>query len=102
MNTNTIDQDASDAAAADTQPKRPPALAVLLPGVVARLTDEHDRATARWRGPVFRRQATAPERAFLARCGALRDPAAARWLMTRVEVRGALRRRAWPTLGGAL
>lgn len=81
---------------------RPGALAVRLPGVVEHVVEKRDRDLVRWYGCPFDRPATTAERAFLAARGALSDPSAAPRLMTRVEVRGAVRRRTWPMLGGGL
>lgn len=81
---------------------RSPALVVRLPGVVEHLVDKRDRDLARWLGCAFDRPATTAERAFLAARGALRDPSASPRLLTRVSVRGGLRRRTWPMLDGAL
>lgn len=80
----------------------PPGLAVRLPGVIEHLVERHDRDVVRWLGNGFDRPATAAERAFLAARGALRDPSASPRLQTRIDVRGGLRRRTWPTLDAAL
>lgn len=79
----------------------PPALAVRLPGVIEHLVERHDRDVSRWLGNGFNRPATAAERAFLAARGALRDPSASPRLLTRIDVRGGLRRRTWPTMDGS-
>ncbi|BCP11685.1 hypothetical protein MINTM020_37830 [Mycobacterium paraintracellulare] len=80
----------------------PPALVVRLPGVVEHLVEKRDRDRARWLGGAFDRPATTGERVFLVARGALRDPSASPRLATRVAVRGAVRRRTWPMLDGAL
>lgn len=82
--------------------RQPPALVVRLPGVVEHMTERRDKDRARWLGGRFDRPATPSERAFLAARGALRGPSARTALLTRVEVHGSVRRRTWPTLGGAL
>jgi len=81
---------------------RPPALSVRLSGRVEHLAERRDRDLALWRGSPFDRPATIAERAFLAARGALSEPSACPRLLTRVDVRGAVRRRTWPMLGGEL
>jgi hypothetical protein len=84
------------------QTGRPPALVVRLPGAVEHMAERRDRDRARWLGGTFDRPATPSERAFLAARGALSDPSARTALLTRVEVRGGVRRRTWPMLDGAV
>lgn len=91
-----------DGSAGPTCQQTAPALVVRLPGIVEHIAERRDRDRARWLGHAFNRPATTSERAFLAASGTLTDPSASPRLQTRVEVCGAVRRRTWPMLSGAL
>ncbi|WP_158022605.1 hypothetical protein [Mycolicibacterium gilvum] len=63
---------------------------------VERLQEKRDRDRCAWLGvPCFTRPPTPTEQVLIATLGHVSD---ARWVTTRVDVRGGLYRRSWPTL----